>query len=351
MVDNLAKVENGSSPPRPPPPPNIMDTGGDPVSTSRPTFAFFCCFCPKILGPKYLKNPFLLRTLLLMIMQLFTLMALISQVIALYHDIQWNSVLEGQSLMSFPTPQAISTDRYVTFDDPTLKQMLHRNLTLPIIGTVLLASFFIFNILNQVYDIKNRYQGGLLFTALIYSLFAIALTLSAVGGICCTIKSSLSTYKNVTAYLLDMIPLNEDTLPYYLPDDNPISVKMYPQYFYQAMKSCEEGDTTTWQDTSELMGIRQIQIRIPSYHQLVQMGFCVSSKTMYVPVVILFCLAFLSATNVALCLMIRKMGILFMSSPQRTEEQTKFQEFEATLKATGRLVDADKIVVDFKMNE
>lgn len=348
MVDNLAQVENGSPPPSEPataPNLNVEDTEEqDTVPTVPSAFPFFCCLCPKMSTkwPQYLKNPFLLQTTFLIIMQLFTLIALISQVVTLYYDIHWNSILEGQSLVSFPTTQNLYTDRYVTFDDPTLKKMLHRNLTLPIIGTILLSCFLIFNILS-----KNQ---CLIFASLIYSIFAIALTLLAVVGICCTIKSTLSTYKNATAYLLDMIPLREDTLPYTFPEDNPISVKTYPQYFYQSMKSCEEGDVMSWLVTSDLMGIRPSQLRIPSYRQLVQMGFCISSKTMYAPVVILFCLAMLSATNVALSLMIRKMGILFMSSPP-SEQQTKLKEFEATLKETGKLGDAGKILVDLKMDE
>lgn len=269
-----------------------------------------------------LRSPFHLQTLITLLTYLFTVIAIITQAVLLYRDLQWNQALEGTTSITFPTPSNGRINRYILWDDPHLKLVLRRQVTLPIIGCCLLAALLLFNLFLQVFDWKGLH---LLVASLNHFLFGMGLILVAAAEICYTNHRTMKMYEKASVRLLDLVPLDMDVYPDEFPPGNPISVQLSPQYFLQIMDSCQQGSVKEWQRKSELMGIRQLQIKIPTYGELTRMGFCVGGPTLYVPVVILLIIAGLAWMNAVLCLVIRKIGMKLMSAGPTTHglEQVK----------------------------
>jgi len=261
------------------------------------------------------------------------ILAMISEAHIFYRDLMWNRVLDGAATIEFPTKTNTWENKFILFDqgdEPVpgfanekplqLTKFLRRDMMLPLISMSMIGLLIIINIVSQTLDMKNK-RRYLSWAAGVYAfLGASLLTVGTIQTVLAheyitnaygTVRRTLVPHtRNIGAYI-----------PQELPEGDPIKVRDNAEFFYQVFDSCRSGDTAGWLHKSKMEGSHYF--KIPSYRQLVQMGFCVNNKLILITMITLALLTGLSWLHVVLCLKTWRKYVVSRSEKAAAEKEKK----------------------------
>jgi len=239
----------------------------------------------------FVMDPAKARGQTVLIMQLLAMTLIIWNGNVLFNELEWNAVVDGRSAINmFGSEKYLDVDfpGYYDNESPEVKNLLKRQVGPLITSLILLASLLAFNVVTL--GLEKWRKRCLNYAAIGYALLGLSLQIVAMFQIVTAFYNHRNEeHDSLLQEIVEALPEGENRdLPTELPQDETISFRDNVAFFHQVFESCRQGDVSEWKKKSEDLKLKDF--KIPSYSQLVDMGFCIDEYSNVACSVIIFSL-------------------------------------------------------------